>query len=105
MPDGEQWWFIKDGKGFKKETDGTVRPLLFQEVFNIQSYCSPMGQVTRAIRDSKIEVSSLPPSTRHGRPVLDVRIRIALSFAAAIIADLPDKKFYINSKSSPVITA
>ncbi len=104
MPDGEQWWFIKDGKGFKKETDGTVRPLLFQEVFNIRSYCSPMGQVTRAIRDSKIEVSSLPPSTRQGRPVLGVRIRIAPSFAAEINGELSEKKFYIDGKSFQVIT-
>jgi hypothetical protein len=101
MPDGNQWWFIKDGRGFKKEADGTVRPLLYQEALNIQSYCWPLAQVAQAIRDSKVGISSEPPSVRQGRPVLSIRVRPA---AGGFHAELLEKQFYVDAHTFQIIT-
>ncbi|MGA3103407.1 MAG: hypothetical protein ABSD53_02935 [Terriglobales bacterium] len=101
MPDGNQWWFIKDGRGFKKEADGTVRPLLYQEALNIQSYCWPLAQVAQAIRDSKVGISSEPLSVRHGRPVLSVRVRPA---PEGLHAELLEKQFYVDASTFQIIT-
>jgi hypothetical protein len=104
MPGGDQWWFIKNGRGFKKEADGTVRPLLYQEAFNIQSYCSPLAQLARAIRDSEIEVSPLRTSTRQGRAAFGVRIRTAPSLVKDFRGELSEKKFYIDAKTFQILT-
>jgi hypothetical protein len=104
MPGGDQWWFIKNGSGFKKEADGTVRPLLYQEVLNIQSYCSPLAQMAGALRDSKVEISPLRSGTRQGHSAFGVRIRTAPAPARDFHGELSEKTFYIDAKTFQLLT-
>jgi len=107
LPDGtDEWWTIRNGRGFKKDTDGTVHPLLYQELINLQSLCLPRAQLARAIRDSRISVSSLKTAVREGRASLGVRIRTVPSPSGPdnIVGKLSEKDFYVDAQTFQITT-
>ena len=101
----DEWWFIGKSGGFRKEAGGTVRPLNYQEVINIRSFCPPWPQVARAIRDSLMEVTSLGATKLNGRPAFGVRIRDTRIPVGQVNVGgkLLEKDFYIDGQTFQVI--
>jgi len=101
----DEWWFLGKSGGFRKEAGGTVRPLNYQEVVNVRSFCPPWPQVANAIRDSRMEVTSLGATTRNGRPAFGVRIRDARAHAGPLDVGrkLLGKDFYIDGQTFQVV--
>jgi len=107
LSDGtEQWVFIKHGAGFKKEVNGETRPLLYQEVVNLQSYCFPLEQLVRALQNSDIEVGYGGTATREGRLTFVVRVQTAPGFPASkdTRRKLSEKKYYIDARTYKIVS-
>jgi hypothetical protein len=102
----DEWWFIAKGGGFRKQADGKIRPLIYQEVANIRSFCLPWVQIAQAIRDSEVDVSFLGTATREKRPTLGIRIYAARTHVGpgGIGAKLLEKDFYIDSQTFQLVS-
>ena len=106
LSDGnDQWWFVKDGRGFKREIDGTTRPLMHQEVANVETFYFPLSHVAKALRDSSVGVSFLGTVTKDGRPALGVRLSAAPPRPSLRSSggEQGRRDFYIDSRSFHVL--
>jgi hypothetical protein len=101
----DEWWLIGKGGGFRNQA-GTIRPLVYQEVANIRSFCLPEAQMARAIRDAATEVSFLGTTMRDKRPAFGVRIRVARNSPGPVSLgdNLLGRDFYIDGQTLQLIS-
>ncbi len=102
LADGSsEWWAVQSAAGFKGEADGTTRPLQYQELINIRSWCSPLAQLVRAIRDPGISVALIEQETKDGRIYFGVRIALVppAEDPQGVGKNVLGKDIYVDSES------
>lgn len=105
LPDGTLSWFILKNQGMKKDIDGTVTSLLYQQVTSLETLTFPLIQIAKAVSDASVNVSYSGIFTRAGQQVYGVHIRtLALPyFVNDMRSKLVDKDFYFDVNSFQVL--
>lgn len=106
LQNGMKSWFILKNQGVKRDVDGTVSGLEYQQVASIETFNFPVIQVANAFTDSSVNVSYLGTTVRVGHQVVGVHIRtLSLPyFATDVRVQLVDKDFYFDATTFQIIT-
>jgi len=71
----DEEWMIRGWSGFMKGVDKKLRPLKYQELVNLQSFCPPTVMLASALQDSTVSVSLLKPSDGQEQQAFGLRVR------------------------------
>jgi hypothetical protein len=90
LPQGRHVWVVRDGSGWKRESDEELHPISSQNAINLGNLAFPVAHVQAALLDPETEVSFEGIEKQGSRSVYRLRLRgrfglVAKSVPAGIV--------------------
>jgi hypothetical protein len=72
---GVRSWAVNNGTGFLRETDGTRKPIFYQNTVNFGNLTLPFQYLASTLEDPSISVSYIGLETKGGQPVQHIQTK------------------------------
>jgi hypothetical protein len=106
LSNGVRSWAVSNGKGFVKETDGTVSQIPYHNTINFGNLLFPFSFMASAAKDPSLSITYVGPETRNGNQVHHIRTQKIFSSNAdpsGIVSKLTTRDFFIDSTTFHVV--
>jgi hypothetical protein len=96
LPDGVRSWWVSNGAGALKESNGTVSTVPYHNTVSLESLALPLQKLEEALRDPHVYITDLGKVNLGGQQV--DRIRIQQQLTDKQLSKLTIKEYFVDSK-------